>query len=145
MTPDEKFKAFLAENPDLDLTHYGVKGMKWGVRRSKKQLAKAAKKAKKASKGGRDQSTTKYKTSPAKLTDKELQRRINRLQSEKKYNELNARKLSKTEQTIQQVLTDAGKQTATRAVAAATMYAVMKGIEKKYGAKVAKEMFPKKK
>jgi murein DD-endopeptidase MepM/ murein hydrolase activator NlpD len=60
------------------LAHYGKKGMRWGVRKSSsgKASAKVAKR-------------TTYKKPPTKLSDAELQRRVRRLETEKRYIELN--------------------------------------------------------
>lgn len=66
------------------LEHYGVKGMKWGVRRTKAQLAKSSKrsddsaKVKKLKKGGKNS-----------LSDQELKRVVNRLNMEQQYSRLN--------------------------------------------------------
>lgn len=99
------------------LTHWGVKGMKWGVRRyqnsdgsltpaGKKRYsdgmnfverAKAKKKAKqraenlkkaRAVKAERKAQISKDKMSPKQMTDKEIQDRISRLELEKKYSAL---------------------------------------------------------
>jgi murein DD-endopeptidase MepM/ murein hydrolase activator NlpD len=61
------------------LAHYGKKGMRWGVRKSSsgKTSAKVPKR-------------TTYKRPPTKLSDAELQRRVRRLETEKKYIELNS-------------------------------------------------------
>lgn len=56
---------------DNILEHFGVKGQKWGVRRSQKQLARAS-----------------GKTDPKTLSDAELRSRLNRMQMEKQYKEL---------------------------------------------------------
>ena len=58
------------------LAHYGVKGMKWGVRRS--------------SSSGTSGSTNKTASRPAvkSMSDDELRRRINRIQMERAYNTL---------------------------------------------------------
>lgn len=50
------------------LSHYGVKGMKWGVRRSAKELARSSPKAKAKA-----------------MSDDELKNAINRLRLEKDY------------------------------------------------------------
>ncbi len=64
--------------------HYGVKGMQWGVRRSKKQLSRGI------SKSGR---------SVKDVSDDELRKIVNRLQMEKQYKSLtskNSNSLTKT-------------------------------------------------
>ena len=76
------------------LKHYGIKGMKWGVRRTPEQLGHATarkkpsgenKPAKKASAKKTPGKSARRSTS---LSDEDLQRRINRLTMEKKYDEL---------------------------------------------------------
>lgn len=75
------------------LQHHGVKGMKWGVRRSQAELDRAA--GRTPSKGRLGSSSRKRKSSapPASsMDDNQLRQRINRLQMEKQYNELTASK-----------------------------------------------------
>lgn len=60
------------------LAHYGKKGMQWGVRKS--SSGGSSKKAAKR---------TTYKKPATKLSDAELQRRVKRLEVEKKYIDLN--------------------------------------------------------
>lgn len=75
------------------LAHYGVLGMKWGVRRSEAQLAKT--RGKKSSsdtsgdtkaKDSKESSSGKKK--PSEMTDDELRNHISRLELEKRYSEL---------------------------------------------------------
>lgn len=83
------------------LIHYGVLGMKWGVRRTPAQLARAAGRPLKepASKekgrtdpGKQSTSSSSSSTSPKKslsdLSDDELRQRISRLELEKRYKDL---------------------------------------------------------
>lgn len=105
---------------DNTLKHYGVLGMKWGIRRTPEQLARArgssAKKTKEASKP-----KTKVKTkseSISDISDEELQRRVRRLQMEKQYRELTPKTVSLGRRITDTVLnkvvvpaaTEAGKQ-----------------------------------
>lgn len=97
--------------------HYGIKGMKWGVRRSREQLARLRgdKSPKTPSKkSGRDARLS-------SISDKELQSRINRLNMEKNYKRLlaeaaesnkspTAKALAKGREEVQGVLVNAGKE-----------------------------------
>lgn len=122
-----------------ELVHYGVLGMKWGVRRTKAQLARArggtvqkktaaAKapdiktpkpKAKSESESQKKtQSEAPKKKSISEMTDEELNRAVRRLQLEKQYRDLNPKTVSAGEKIAQTVMnqvlvpaaTEAGKQ-----------------------------------
>lgn len=87
---------------NYELYHYGVKGMKWGVRRTAAQLGHLAKagykktrtavdtvRTKRAAKKSEEVARKRAKiTSPKKLTTEELEARIKRLKLEKEYVEL---------------------------------------------------------
>lgn len=88
------------------LEHYGVKGMKWGVRKK------------------RDPGRTVFEKPPSRLTDDELKRRIQRLESEKRYNELNRRDVSQGERLAAEILTNVGRATVTTVGTAAALYGV---------------------
>lgn len=117
---------------DLDtdnfLAHYGVRGMKWGVRRSK-----------------RDKSRTVYSKAPAKLTDAELRRRLKRLEDEKRYNELNSRDVSQGEEFATKILKQVGSTTVATLLGAVALYGGKKAIGKVVGPDTLSEIFPKKK
>ena len=76
------------DEPEIDvddfLAHYGVKGMKWGVRRSESQLADASDDAKRAS-----SHRSKAKASgSAALSNKEMQELVTRLNLQQQYTRL---------------------------------------------------------
>lgn len=85
-----------------ELKHHGIKGMRWGVRRTKKQLGhdvgKKSKK-KKSSKVDEDDKPEAAKKPARKsakdMTDAELNAAINRMQLEQRYNQLNPQQVSK--------------------------------------------------
>lgn len=102
------------------LYHHGIKGMKWGVRKTKTraELSNNLKPVKKPNKSDMYDATHKVATDHARskyLTNEELAARTKRLQLEKAYNEL--RPKTTTEKLINaslkigtQVLTEVGKE-----------------------------------
>lgn len=87
-----------------ELYHHGIKGMKWGVRRSPQQLGHSPKKV---------SSKQRRKNEMKNMSDAELRRRINRIQMEKQYMQLTEPQLSPGKKFVKDVLTNAAKQTVT--------------------------------
>lgn len=85
----------------LSLAHYGVKGMKWGVR--KKRTSSSTER-------------THFKKAPARLTDDELRRRVERMQTEVRYNQLNKRDVSRGQALVVESLTNSGRKILTSTV-----------------------------
>jgi hypothetical protein len=111
----EKRSDSISQSMSLEnhLAHYGKKGMRWGVRSGGRSSSKASKKVAKR---------TSYKKPPTKLSDAELQRRVKRLETEKRYIELN--KATKTtgsgRKAANKILSQTGNAAAT-AIAAAVV------------------------
>ncbi len=90
----------VSHSPQMDefLNHHGIKGMKWGVRRTPEQLGHATARKqpsgenKPAKKIPAKKTPGKSARSSSSLSDDELQRRINRLNMEERYDDLVARK-----------------------------------------------------
>ena len=103
-------------NTDEFLEHYGVKGMKWGKRKARP-----------------DRTVTRFKKAPSKLTDKELESRIKRLEAERKYNSLNRRTVGQGERLVSEVLQSSGRKIATTVVTNAGTLAVGALIARRMG------------
>lgn len=91
------------------LVHYGILGMKWGVRRSKAELARA--RGKKTSDSGDDsddkkQTTAKRSKSISEMSDDELRKTVQRLQLEKQYRDLNPKQVSAGQKIVGKILKD---------------------------------------
>ena len=95
------------DKPSLDeLMHYGVKGMKWGIRKGKvsdrvTHLAQKAKKLPSKAKSAYYRNPTKRDRAEASarrrtMSDAELDRRIKRLEKEKKLKQLTQEDISST-------------------------------------------------
>lgn len=102
------------------IEHHGVKGMQWGVRTKSKS-------------GSSGTNRTTYGKSPKRLTSAELEKRIKRMETEKKYNDLNKRDVSKGEQIATEILTNSGKKIATTVLTGAGLLAVKIAVNKKLG------------
>lgn len=92
-----------------ELVHHGIKGMKWGVRRTEAQLARARGNTKS------DEKTSSISTKKAEATkrkkmsemsDEELRRVVNRLQLEQQYRNLNPEKVSTGKKFANKVVKD---------------------------------------
>lgn len=100
---------------NLTLRHYGVLGMKWGVRRTEAQLARARgasgtktssnKKAKAKAKTSKSSEKPKTKTI-SEMSDDELRKAVTRLRLEQDYRNLNPAKVSAGQRFVNKVLKD---------------------------------------
>ena len=107
-----------------ELYHYGIKGMKWGIRRTPAQLGHRPAKT----------TTSQRKSEMKKMSDTELRNRINRIQMERQYMQLTAPEVSAGKKFIKDVMVNAAKQTVTSYVSKYMnkgVEAVIKEINKK--------------
>lgn len=71
------------------LQHYGVLGMKWGVRRTPAQLGKnKSSRKKRGFLGAKQKSESSSKKTVKDMTDDEIRKKISRLELEKRYKDL---------------------------------------------------------
>lgn len=112
---------------NYELYHHGVKGMKWGIRRTKEVLQKssegvneASRLAKNLGKGG----SKKAKKATKRLSDDELRRRVSRLNMEKQYNSLTGNDRKRGAEIASNVLATIGSVTAIGASIASIALAI---------------------
>lgn len=107
---------------NAELMHYGVKGMKWGVRRTPVQLGHRRKPKKIAKRSRESPEGEKKKSAPKKnvheLSDEELRQAISRLEMEKRYKELerstNPQKNNDGKKFVENILRKSGENIATQ-------------------------------
>lgn len=96
------------------LEHYGVLGMKWGVRRSRAERRAAAKR-RKSSSTDKKKKKEKKKKPVRKLSDmsnREIAARNKRMNLEKEYKKLSAGQKSKGRKIVENLLTDVAQDSA---------------------------------
>ena len=85
-----------------ELMHYGVLGMRWGVRRASKRNGSSKKgKKKKASRQPQQQQQKR------RMSNKELQSRVKRMKLEKQYRELTSELIPKEKSKIEKLISTA--------------------------------------
>ena len=84
-----------------ELMHYGVKGMKWGVRKGRRKSSTPE---------HDDYKTAHSKTKVKSMSDAELRKRINRLQMENQYDQLTQKRKSAGQKFVSDVIRESGKE-----------------------------------
>jgi hypothetical protein len=119
------------------LSHYGVKGMKWGVKRSRAQLRKA--------KPDQEQRTARKSTAKARrmISDGDLEKAIDRLSKEKKLKTLTDEDLSPGKAAAKRIMSESGQKVARTVITGAALYAVKVAVDKKMKPGAAGYIAPK--
>ena len=151
----------LIDISDSALEHYGVKGMKWGVRkRSKNRVSSSGARSKSPNPSSKVSApnpsskvsapTTRDKRVKAlknrrELSDSDIKDFTSRLQSEKQLKALLDEDVSPGRTFIKKVMSDAGKQAATKLATNAIIYGTTKTMGKAFGSELEKALSGKKK
>lgn len=104
------------------LIHYGVLGMKWGVRKDRTLSRRSAKAEKKAEIKRVKQEKKTASKHRGTMTDDELRARIQRLQLEKQLRELTEAEISPGRKFAKEILRESGKQALTQAAKNTMLY-----------------------
>ena len=97
-----------------ELRHYGILGMRWGVRRSERQLARIDKKSKKQNWSEDAETAAKIKTKNVKqLSNAELKKLNERIRLENEYANLNKRQKGAGEKFVTDIMRETAKNTIT--------------------------------
>lgn len=127
------------------LTHWGVKGQKWGVRRyqnkdgtltpagKKRAQSKEYRKADRARKKDMRDAVKRRRL----LSDDELDKRIKRIEKEKKLRDLTDEEINRGRKATKEVLSQSGKSVATTMVKGAALYGVKASMTKNFSASEA--------
>lgn len=136
-----------------DIMHHGVKGMKWGVRRSQAALDRAAgrpvkkttradRRAKKKRLAAAKKTSTKTKSGRSErkknvrsLTDKDVESLIKRLENEKKLKSLIEKDVSPGKSFAKTIMTDSGKKALTTIASGAMIYGAKYAVDRQFNSK----------
>lgn len=91
------------------LCHHGVKGMKWGIRKARKKTSIFPRKKKASKQQTQNNQKKEKKVNIKKLSDKELQSKIQRLQLERQYRNLKREELSEGRKLVGEILKASGR------------------------------------
>lgn len=130
-------------NPDI-LMHYGIKGMKWGIRRTEAQLQRARGKLESdANRTEVERRKSTYKNRRT-LSDDDLRKEVSRLELEKKYRTLVDDDLHKGRNTVMNFMKSTGGRVLSSAIIGGLAYAgyLRLGGDDPDGTKLANYVFP---
>lgn len=113
------------------LYHHGVKGMKWGVRKDRVKSARSARKSARAEKQALKKDRKQASKNRTKLSDQELNQRINRLEKERRLKTLTEQELSPGRSATKKFLKEQGRNIAASVIGGAAAGAATYYVKKK--------------
>lgn len=121
-----------------ELYHYGVLGMKWGVRRTPEQLGHKPVQSKRDNPDWQKKQEMKTASKNRRLlSTQEIRDRIERIRLEKQLKELTREEVSPGKAFVADVLSSSGKKVAGALVTGAMLYAVKSAMTKEFDLKEA--------
>ena len=135
----------MVKTADDVLAHYGILGMRWGVRRDRgKDGRVGSKKAKTPDQLAKAQRKSDSKNR-RQLSDKELLEKIGRLEREKKLRELTRAEVTRGRHASNEILKDVGKRVAVTVASAAVIYGIRAALQGNFSpSELADALKPKK-